>query len=192
MPAKKVVYGDTLPASLDRPCLRWPGFRAARKHFLLQEAGATSPLLRLCRDQSSPGGAGSRWRRTSKGETEPALPQLVCDADLAESRLLDGNCHDGVFDLLCDAVFQHWLRAADLLQHQLAAFGGVETWLHYQTGQRLYQATLGAGRASLLRVVGKRKGALHDWVVALLARRPARLVTVASANKLLPGSHGRS
>src|SRR6202790_3236864 len=42
---------------------------------------------------------------------EPALPQLVGDADLAESRLLDGNRHDGVFDLLCDAVFQHWLLA---------------------------------------------------------------------------------
>ena len=33
-------------------------------------------------------------------------------------------------------------------------------------------------------VVGKRKGALREWVVALLARRPARLVTVALANKL--------
>jgi transposase len=30
----------------------------------------------------------------------------------------------------------------------------------------------------------KRKGALHDWIVALLARKPARLVTVALANKL--------
>ena len=29
---------------------------------------------------------------------------------------------NGVFDLLCDAVFQHWLLAADLLQRQLAAF----------------------------------------------------------------------
>src|ERR1700731_2647310 len=37
-------------------------------------------------------------------------------------RLLDGNRHDGVFDLLCDAVFQHRLLAADLLQRQLAAF----------------------------------------------------------------------
>src|SRR3982074_2965991 len=55
-------------------------------------------------------------------DREPALPQLVGDADLAESRLLDGNRHDGVFDLLCDAVFQHWLLAADLLQRQLAAF----------------------------------------------------------------------
>src|SRR2546427_5406671 len=53
-------------------------------------------------------------------DREPALPQLVGDADLAESRLLDGN--RGVFDLLCDAVFQHWLLAADLLQRQLAAF----------------------------------------------------------------------
>ncbi len=55
-------------------------------------------------------------------DREPALPQLVGDADLAESRLLDSNRHDGVFDLLCDAVFQHWLLAADLLQRQLAAF----------------------------------------------------------------------
>src|SRR6202030_4448693 len=55
-------------------------------------------------------------------DREPALPQLVGDADLAESRLLNGNRHDGVFDLLCDAVFQHWLLAADLLQRQLTAF----------------------------------------------------------------------
>ena len=30
------------------------------------------------------------------------------------------------------------------------------------------------GATSLLNVIGKRKGALRDWVVALLARRPAR------------------
>jgi hypothetical protein len=55
-------------------------------------------------------------------DREPALPQLVGDANLTESRLLDGNRNDGVFDLLCGAVFQHWRLAADLLQHQLAAF----------------------------------------------------------------------
>ncbi|MGH6820858.1 MAG: IS110 family transposase, partial [Methylocella sp.] len=37
---------------------------------------------------------------------------------------------------------------------------------------------------SLLHAVGKRKGALRDWIVALLVRKPARLVTVALANKL--------
>ena len=43
--------------------------------------------------------------RAGGRDREPALPQLVGDADLAKSRLLDGNRHDGVFDLLCDAVF---------------------------------------------------------------------------------------
>ena len=37
------------------------------------------------------------------------------------------------------------------------------------------------GATSLLNVVGKRKGALHDWIVGLLAKKPARLVTVALA-----------
>jgi transposase len=37
---------------------------------------------------------------------------------------------------------------------------------------------------SLPRVAGKRKSALRDWIVALLAKKPARLVTVALANKL--------
>jgi hypothetical protein len=32
--------------------------------------------------------------------------------------------------------------------------------------------------------VNKRKGALADWISALLAKKPARLVTVALANKL--------
>jgi hypothetical protein len=40
------------------------------------------------------------------------------------------------------------------------------------------------GATSLLNVVGKRKGALRDWIVGLLAKKPARLVTVALANKL--------
>jgi transposase len=40
------------------------------------------------------------------------------------------------------------------------------------------------GATSLLRIVGKRKGPLRDWIVALLAKKPVRLVTVALANKL--------
>ena len=32
--------------------------------------------------------------------------------------------------------------------------------------------------------MSKRKGALADWISALLAKKPARLVTVALANKL--------
>jgi transposase len=40
------------------------------------------------------------------------------------------------------------------------------------------------GATSLLNVVSKRKGGLRDWIVGLLAKKPARLVTVALANKL--------
>ncbi len=51
-------------------------------------------------------------------------------------------------------------------------------------GNRYIRKPLVFWATSLLNVVGKRKGVLRDWIVALLARKPARLVTVALANKL--------
>jgi transposase len=51
-------------------------------------------------------------------------------------------------------------------------------------GNRYIRKLLVLGATSLLNVMGKRKGALRDWMVALLAKKPARLVTVAVANKL--------
>src|SRR4030081_676358 len=53
-------------------------------------------------------------------------------------------------------------------------------------GNRYIRKLLVLGATSLLNVVGKRKGALRDWIVGLLAKKPARLVTVALANKLAP------
>jgi hypothetical protein len=52
---------------------------------------------------------------------QPALLQLVGDADLPEGRLLDRHRHDGVFDLLRHTVLRHRLLAADLLQSEFAA-----------------------------------------------------------------------
>jgi transposase len=40
------------------------------------------------------------------------------------------------------------------------------------------------GATSLLNVMCKRKGGLRDWVAGLLEKKPARLATVALANKL--------
>ena len=51
-------------------------------------------------------------------------------------------------------------------------------------GNAYIRRLLVLGATSLLRVVGKRQGALRDWIVALSTRKPARLVTVALANKL--------
>src|SRR5437588_3592804 len=58
---------------------------------------------------------------TGRGDREPALPQLVGNADLTEGRLLNGERNDGVLDLLRHAVLQHRLLAADFLQAQFAA-----------------------------------------------------------------------
>jgi hypothetical protein len=52
---------------------------------------------------------------------QPPLLQFVGDTDLAEGRLLDGECNDGIFDFLRHAVLENRLLAADLLQCQLAA-----------------------------------------------------------------------
>jgi transposase len=51
-------------------------------------------------------------------------------------------------------------------------------------GNRYIRKQLILGATSLLNTISKRKGALRDWIVALLAKKPARLVTVALANKL--------
>ena len=51
-------------------------------------------------------------------------------------------------------------------------------------GNRYIRKLLVLGATSLLNAVGKRKGALRDWIVRLRAKKPARLVTVALANKL--------
>jgi transposase len=51
-------------------------------------------------------------------------------------------------------------------------------------GNRYIRKMLVLGATSLLKAVRKRKGILRDFIVALLARKPARLVTVALANKL--------
>ena len=51
-------------------------------------------------------------------------------------------------------------------------------------GNRYIRKLLVTGATSVLRVVAKRKGALADWINALRARKPERVVAVALANKL--------
>jgi transposase len=51
-------------------------------------------------------------------------------------------------------------------------------------GNRCIRRLLVLGATVLLGALRKRKGPLRDWYAALLARRPARLASVAMANKL--------
>lgn len=51
-------------------------------------------------------------------------------------------------------------------------------------GNRYVRRLLVLGATSMTRVAGKRKGVLAEWIVALRAKKPYRVVTVALANKL--------
>jgi transposase len=51
-------------------------------------------------------------------------------------------------------------------------------------GNRYIRRLLVLGAISVLRAAPKRKGALCDWLAALRARKPAKVVAVALANKL--------
>ena len=53
-----------------------------------------------------------------------------------------------------------------------------------KAGNRYIRKLLVLGATSILNVVSRRKGVLRDWIAGLLAKKPARLVTVALANKL--------
>jgi transposase len=77
--------------------------------------------------------------------------------------------------------FSAWLGATP---RQNSSGGKEKLGSITKQGNRYIRRLLVLGATSLLRVAGKRKGALRDWLVALLARKPARLVTVALANKL--------
>jgi transposase len=57
-------------------------------------------------------------------------------------------------------------------------------------GNRYIRRLLVLGAISVLRAAPKRKGALCDWLAALRARKPPKVVAVALANS--PGSSGRS
>ena len=51
-------------------------------------------------------------------------------------------------------------------------------------GNRYLRKMLVVGCTSVLRVAHKHKGALAEWIVAMRARKPERVVAVALANKL--------
>jgi len=75
--------------------------------------------------------------------------------------------------------FAAWLGLTPRQNSSGGTLGGIT-----KQGNRYIRKLLVLGATSLLNVVGKRKGALRDWIIGLLAKKPARLVTVALANKL--------
>ena len=77
--------------------------------------------------------------------------------------------------------FAAWLG---LTPKQNSSGGKAKLGAITKQGNRYIRKMLVVGCTSTLRVAGKRKGALADWIAALRARKPERLVAVALANKL--------
>lgn len=77
--------------------------------------------------------------------------------------------------------FAAWLG---LTPRQNATGGKEKLGSITKQGNRYLRKLLVMAATSLLRVIGDRTGALAEWVQQLRARKPARLTTVALANKL--------
>jgi len=85
----------------------------------------------------------------------------------------------GVFKSARD--FAAWLG---LTPRQNSSGGKEKLGAITRQGNRYIRKMLVTGATSVLRVAGKRKGTFADWINALRARKPERLVAVALANKL--------
>jgi transposase len=77
--------------------------------------------------------------------------------------------------------FAAWLG---LTPRQQTTGGKVKLGAITKQGNQYIRKMLVVGATSVLRVAGRRTGALADWINALRARKPERLVAVALANKL--------
>jgi transposase len=106
-------------------------------------------------------------------DTIPGVGLIIATA--VRALVADGHAFEAGRD------FGAWLG---LTPRQNSSGGKEKLGSITKQGNRYLRKLLVVGATSLLRVVGKRKGALRDWIVALLARKPARLATVALANKL--------
>jgi len=106
-------------------------------------------------------------RRRSRG---PRRRRPRC-ARLSEAGSRRGR-HDGSGPRLGITPSQHSSGGKDKL-------GGIT-----KRGNRYLRKMLVVGCTSVLRVAHKYKGALAEWIVAMRARKPERVVAVGLANKL--------
>ncbi len=162
--------------------------------------GRIDELLALAREDATlPTAAKAAVEALAKALAEIDAAVGGLEREIAEScrqnplgRLLDGV--PGVGPLTASAIlaaapgafrssrdFAAWLGLTPRQNSSggKQALGGVS-----KKGDKRLRKLLVLAGTSLLRIVSRRRGALADWIRSLLSRKPARLVTVAIANKL--------
>jgi len=115
----------------------------------------------------------------SRSEMSQLLVEIPGVGKLTATVVVASMPDPGVFKSGRD--FAAWLG---LTPRQNSSGGKPKLGAITKQGNRYIRKLLVLAGTSLLNVVSKRKGALRDWIVGLLAKKPARLVTVALANKL--------
>ena len=210
VPVKSADQQATLSLHKTRDLLvkqRTMSVNALRAHLaefgivVAKGVGRVGELLELARGANLPAAA-----MASVGVLERQLESLKAGIEDLEdaigaghatcqmSRLLDGA--PGVGVIISSAVvamapdpsafrtgrdFAAW---AGLTPRQNSSGGKPTLGAITKKGNRYLRKLLVLGATSLIKIAHKKTGALAEWIVALLARKPRRHVTVALANKL--------
>ncbi len=130
-------------------------------------------------DRSIDATEGKIAEASARSETSQLLDRIPGVGPLIASVIAASVPDPSVFESGRD--FAAWLG---LTPRQNSSGGKAKLGAITKQGNRYIRKMLVVGSRSALRVAGKRKGALADWIAALRARKPEPLVAVALANKL--------
>jgi transposase len=118
-------------------------------------------------------------RASAKNQTSRLLDDIPAFGPLIASAMVAFNPDPGVFRSARD-----FSASLGITPSQHASGGKDRLGPITKKGNRYLRKMLVVGCTSVLRVAHKYKGALAEWIVAMRARKPERVVAVALANKL--------
>ena len=118
-------------------------------------------------------------RASGKNQTSRLLDEIPAFGPLIASAMVAFNPDPSVFRSGSD-----FSASLGITPSQHSSGGKDKLGAITKKGNRYLRKMLVVGCTSVLRVAHKYKGALAEWIVALRARKPERVVAVALANKL--------
>ena len=118
-------------------------------------------------------------RASGKNQTSRLLDEIPAFGPLIASAMVAFNPDPSVFRSGSD-----FSASLGITPSQHSSGGKDKLGAITKKGNRYLRKMLVVGCTSVLRVAHKYKGALAEWIVAMRARKPERVVAVALANKL--------
>jgi transposase len=118
-------------------------------------------------------------RASGRNQTSRLLDEIPAFGPVIASAMVAFNPDPSVFRSGCDFSASLGITPSQNSSGGKDKLGGIT-----KKGNRYLRKMLVVGCTSVLRVAHKYKGALAEWIVAIRARKPERVVAVALANKL--------